>query len=65
MRAQTTCAIIAFPQERVRKDAAVSAGPAQVVMFTGVRIERMYDLSERLPATRTGSTSRGGDVDFY
>jgi hypothetical protein len=64
----TTSAVIEFPQDRVRASGpALATGSAEVVIFTGVRIERMYDLAERLPPARTGSAhkSRGSDGDFY
>ena len=60
-------AVIEFPQARVRPSGEGNArGPARVLIFTGVRFERMYDLSERLPPVRTGSAKQGrGDVEFY
>ena len=67
MRHPSQSAVIEFPQRRVRRDARVAAGPAEVVIFSGVRIERMHDLAERLPPARTGSASkaRAADADFY
>ena len=55
MRADTASTVIAFPQQRVRPTAPDRQASAEVVIFTGVRFERMYDLSERLPTARTGS----------
>lgn len=61
--------LIAFPVERVRLSGAIRSTAAEVVIFPGVRVERlMYDLSERLPAVRNaGATaqSRGSDFDYY
>ncbi|MFM8746796.1 MAG: hypothetical protein ACKOED_09035 [Aestuariivirga sp.] len=68
MRASTDCAVIAFPMDRVRPAAAQGGhGAGEVVMFTGVRVERLYDLAERLPAARTGSTQNGrrGEIEYY
>lgn len=60
--------LIAFPVERVKLGAPRSA-EAEVVIFPGVRVERlMYDLSERLPAVRNGSAAgqtRSSEFDFY
>ena len=42
--------VIEFPLDRARKPgSAVSDQSAEVLIFTGVRFERMYDLAERLP----------------
>ena len=67
MRASTECAVIAFPQERVRPSVALPEQPrCEVVMFTGVRVERLYDLAERLPAARNrpARKSRHGESDY-
>lgn len=56
MRAEIVPTVIAFPQERVRPADPAGARPsAEIVIFSGVHIERMYDLAERLPTARTGS----------
>lgn len=66
MRARAHSAVIEFPQDRVRPSHGDGArGPAQVLIFTGVRIERMYDLAERLPPVRTRSRQTGrGEAEF-
>jgi hypothetical protein len=40
---------------------------AEIIIFPGVRVERMkFDLAERLPAVRNGSSAQPrGDFDFY
>ena len=59
MRARAESAVIEFPQDRVRPSCdGERRGPGEVLIFTGVRIERMYDLAERLPAARTGSSAQ-------
>jgi hypothetical protein len=68
MRASTECAVIVFPQDRVKPSAASpDRSGGEVVMFTGVRVERLYDLAERLPAARTGSAhnNRHGEIEYY
>ena len=68
MRDSTECAVIAFPKDRVRPATASGGSPAgEVVMFTGVRVERLYDLAERLPAIRNGSSRNGrrGEIEYY
>ena len=68
MRALTDRAVIAFPLDRVRPAASpAAAGPsAEVLIFTGVQVERMCDPAERLAPARLRPTSRtrGGD-EFY
>lgn len=65
MQAPQTSTVIDFPQARVRPPAEGQAsGSAQVLIFTGVRIERMFDLAERLPAARSGRSSRIGEADM-
>ena len=67
MRASTECAVIAFPQERVKPSAPSAEHPrGEVVIFTGVRVERLYDLAERLPAARNrpARKSRHGESDY-
>ncbi len=63
MRDLTTCYVIEFPQERVRRASPEIRAGGEVVIFTGVRIERMYDLAERLPKSRTGPGKRSGDAE--
>ena len=68
MRESLECAVIAFPKDRVRPAVTSAASPAgEVVIFTGVRVERLYDLAERLPAIRTGSSRKGrrGEIEYY
>jgi hypothetical protein len=68
-RSEIMGVLIAFPVERVKLTGAVSAAAAEVVIFPGVRVERlMFDLSERLPAVRSGSAAaqlRTGEFEFY
>ena len=54
-------AVISFPTSRIRPPgAADAAGDAEVIIFPGVRIERLgFDLAERLPAGRRSSTASG------
>lgn len=55
MQGRAESAVIEFPLDRVRPAGeGAAAGPARVLIFTGVRIERMYDLAERLSPLRTG-----------
>ena len=62
-------AVIEFPLSRVRPVMETGhAGTAEVIIFPGVRIERLaFDLAERLPACRTGSASKtqSRDYEFY
>lgn len=62
-------AVIEFPAGRTRPVALrENSGSAEVIIFPGVRIDRTgFDLAERLPAVRNGSSSqsRAGDFDFY
>lgn len=67
MTARTHNAVIEFPQARVKPAATLPDGTsAEVVIFTGVRIERLYDLAERLvprpKRQRRGPTT--GDIEF-
>ena len=53
--------VIEFPRDRVRP-AAQREGleqSAEVLIFTGVRIERMPDDGEQLPKARNGMTRKG------
>jgi|GEM_PF-5913490 len=67
MQARVTSTVIAFPLDRVRPPrAGTRAEEGEVLIFTGVRVERMYDLAERLPPARTGYVSNARmDVDFW
>jgi len=67
MQARVTSTLIDFPLDRVRPSSGEAReGTAEVLIFTGVRIERMFDLAERLPPARTGSISNARmDIDFY
>ena len=60
--------VIEFPLDRARKPgSAMSDSPAEVLIFTGVRVERMFDLAERLaPPARSGYVSNARmDIDFW
>ena len=67
MQARWTSAVIEFPLDRVRRPSGESrVDGGEVLIFTGVRIERMYDLAERLPPARSGYVSNARmDIDFY
>ncbi len=66
MQARWTSAVIEFPLDRARKPGGEAVAGSQVLIFTGVRVERMYDLAERLPPARTGYVSNARmDIDFY
>ena len=67
MTARADSAIIEFPQHRVRPAAALPEGAtADVVIFNGVRIERLYDLAERLPSPGKSASRKQatGDIEF-
>lgn len=66
MQARRTAAIVDFPLDRVRPPRGGAAGvSAEVLIFTGVRVERIYDLAERLPPARSGHVSNARmDIDF-
>ena len=67
MQARWANTVVEFPLDRVRPASGEVAGAsADVLIFTGVRIERMYDLAERLPPARTGYVSNARmDIDFW
>jgi hypothetical protein len=67
MQARWTSAVIEFPQDRVRRPGGETNGAmGEVLIFTGVRVERMYDLAERLPVARSGYVSNARmDLDFW
>jgi hypothetical protein len=62
-------AVIEFPAGRTRPATPVSAaGPAEILIFPGVRIERAsFDLGERLPILRNAAPAQvqPKDFDFY
>lgn len=67
MTARTQSALIEFPQHRVRPAAPLPEGAsAEVVIFNGVRVERLYDLAERLPPQpkRRPRKQATGDIEF-
>lgn len=67
MTARADSAVIEFPQARVRPAALLPDGAtAEVVIFNGVRIERLHDLADRLPAPakRPPRNSAAGDIEF-
>jgi len=59
-------AVIDFPLGRIRPVAKEGhAGSAEVIIFPGVRIERLaFDPAESLPAYRTGSASKTQPRDY-
>lgn len=67
MQPRWTNAVIEFPQDRVRRPGGEATGATgEVLIFTGVRVERMYDLAERLPPARSGYVSNARmDIDFW
>ena len=66
MQARWTNAVIEFPLDRVRPATGERHGTGEVVIFNGVRVERIYDLAERLPPARTGHVSNARmDIDFW
>jgi hypothetical protein len=58
-------AVIPFPMNRVRPMSETDgAGQAEVIIFPGVRVERLsFDLAERLSPSRRKSSSRTQPVD--
>jgi hypothetical protein len=52
--------ILTFPRELLRQSAKGShSGPAEIVIFPGIRIERYdFSLADRLPPRRRGRPSR-------
>jgi len=67
MQARWKNAVIEFPLDRVRRPGSETNGAkGEVLIFTGVRVERMYDLAERLPQARSGYVSNARmDIDFW
>ena len=68
-RENTMSAVVEFPMNRRRPAARTeTSASAEVIIFPGVQIERLaFDLAERLPAIRIGSTAkmRANELDFY
>jgi hypothetical protein len=64
-------AVIEFPADRVRpvsQTATAGAKEAEVIIFPGVRVERLtFDLAERLAVKRTGASAgaHAKELDFY
>ena len=54
MRARARPVVIAFPQARVRQAAGQARGPAEILIFPGVRVERLGNG----PAPRSKAASR-------
>jgi hypothetical protein len=56
MTARASSIVIAFPAERVRPAAPCEPGTSagEVLIFTGVRIERLPDDGEAVPKARSG-----------
>jgi hypothetical protein len=54
-------AVIEFPAPRIRKPSRAQGRDAEVIIFPGVRIERLeFDLAERIkPVQRSASRPRG------
>ena len=67
MQPRWTSAVIEFPLDRARPPGGTAKpASAEVLIFTGVRVERMYDLAERLPPARSGYVSNARmDIDFW
>ena len=67
MQARVNSTVITFPLDRVRPATGErQATDGEVLIFTGVRVERMYDLAERLPPARSGYVSNARmDIDFW
>ena len=63
MQARWTNTVIEFPLDRVRPASGEAAGAnAEVLIFTGVRIERLPDEPQGVPTTGSGITRRGRRV---
>lgn len=67
MQARWKSAVIEFPLDRVRRPGGETTGATgEVLIFTGVRVERMFDLAERLPPARSGYVSNARmDIDLW
>jgi hypothetical protein len=45
--------IVTFPRDRLRQSVKTHEGPAEIVIFPGIRIERYdFSLADRLPPPR-------------
>jgi hypothetical protein len=55
MRAPARPVVIAFPQARVRQAVGQARGPAEILIFPGVRIERLGNAPAPRPKARTPS----------
>jgi hypothetical protein len=62
MTARPSATVIAFPQDRVRPAGTPECQPcaADVLFFTGVRIERLAEETDALPAPGSGVTPTDG-----
>ncbi len=58
--------ILTFPRDRVEEKVLTAhRGPAEIVIFPGVRIERYdFSLADRLPPRRRGHPSHLQALDF-
>jgi hypothetical protein len=61
MKARASRDVIAFPTDRVRRSTCGEAhtGPGKVVIFSGVRIERMTDEPRTIPKAGMPVRKRG------
>ncbi len=61
MRAQASSVVIEFPQARVRPAGPREPGTcsAEVVIFPGVRIERLPEEPQAVPKARSGVSRKG------
>ncbi|MFO1123588.1 MAG: hypothetical protein U1F47_14885 [Hyphomicrobiales bacterium] len=57
--------LIRFPIEKVHRPEDGIRGPATIIIFPGVRIERMeFSLSDRLPARGARRTSQAQRFEY-
>ena len=59
MTGRSASSIIEFPRDRVRPAREEPGCSAEVLIFTGVRIERLPDDGEQIPKARTGLPRKG------
>jgi hypothetical protein len=61
MTARAGQTVIEFPRDRIRTGALREPGdgPAEVVFFTGIRIERIPEDGDTLPKARSGLGRKG------
>lgn len=61
MRIHASSAVIEFPQARVRPAAPrqPGTGPGEVVIFCGVRIERLSEEPQAIQKARSGNIRKG------